>query len=139
MRTTSKSPNGTFIWREIMTPDLAALKRFYGEVFGWEFNDMPMDGFTYYRVARVLTGWGGASTLVEGRRQEPQGSQGSQGEFRRRWRIGFARALEHLPAQVRRSLATLATLAVLLPRRPAQPVRTLATRYEYLSTGDLKG
>lgn len=59
----SKTANGTFIWREIMTPDVAASKRFYGEVFGWKFDDMPMDGFTYTMIKNGSTGVGGMASL----------------------------------------------------------------------------
>ena len=63
MSTTSKNPNATFIWREIMTPDVAASKRFYGEVFGWKFDEMPMDGFTYTMIMNGETGVGGIGSL----------------------------------------------------------------------------
>ncbi|MDO9021079.1 MAG: VOC family protein [Deltaproteobacteria bacterium] len=63
MSTTSKNPNGTFIWREIMTPDVAASKRFYGEVFGWKFDEMPMDGFTYTMIMNGEKGVGGMASL----------------------------------------------------------------------------
>ena len=46
-----------------MTPDVAASKRFYCEVFGWEFNDMPMDGFTYTMIKNGETGVGGMASL----------------------------------------------------------------------------
>ena len=46
-----------------MTPDVAASKRFYCEVFGWEFNDMPMDGFTYTMIMNGETGVGGVASL----------------------------------------------------------------------------
>ncbi|MBK6534992.1 MAG: VOC family protein [Deltaproteobacteria bacterium] len=59
----SKTAEGTFIWREIMTPDVAASKRFYGEVFGWKFDDMPMDGFTYTMIKNGETGIGGMASL----------------------------------------------------------------------------
>ena len=59
----SKTAEGTFIWREIMTPDVAASKRFYGEVFGWKFEDMPMDGFTYTMIKNGETGVGGMASL----------------------------------------------------------------------------
>ncbi|HEY2446470.1 MAG TPA: VOC family protein [Rhizomicrobium sp.] len=40
--------HGRFIWYELMTPDVAAAKRFYGEVVGWAAKDMPMSpDFTY--------------------------------------------------------------------------------------------
>jgi uncharacterized protein len=63
MSTTSNSSIGTFIWREIMTPDVAASKRFYGEVFGWSFDDMPMEGFTYTMILNGKEGVGGMATL----------------------------------------------------------------------------
>ena len=63
MSTTPASSNGTFIWREIMTPDVAASKRFYGEVFGWNFEDMPMDGFTYTIIKNGETGVGSIASL----------------------------------------------------------------------------
>ena len=37
-----------FVHLELNTPDLDAAKKFYGELFGWSFNDMPMGpGMTY--------------------------------------------------------------------------------------------
>jgi predicted enzyme related to lactoylglutathione lyase len=39
--------HGRFIWYELMSPDVAAAKRFYGEVVGWTAQDMPMPGMTY--------------------------------------------------------------------------------------------
>src|ERR687895_28174 len=35
---------GTFSWTDLATPDPEAAKRFYGELFGWEFDDQPMPG-----------------------------------------------------------------------------------------------
>ena len=35
---------GTLGWVELMTPDVADAKRFYGELFGWQSSDMPMPG-----------------------------------------------------------------------------------------------
>lgn len=43
--------HGTFIWHELMTPDPAAAKDFYGSLLGWEPTDMQMDGFTYTSFA----------------------------------------------------------------------------------------
>jgi predicted enzyme related to lactoylglutathione lyase len=43
---------GTVGWNELETRDPAAAKRFYGAVFGWEFEEEPM-GETTYSVARV--------------------------------------------------------------------------------------
>ena len=33
---------GKFCWNELLTPDLEAAKKFYGELFGWTFDSMPM-------------------------------------------------------------------------------------------------
>jgi uncharacterized protein len=40
---------GTFVWDELVTSDLDAAKRFYGEVFGWTARDTDMgpEGSTY--------------------------------------------------------------------------------------------
>ncbi len=43
--------HGTFIWHELMTPDPAAAKAFYGALLGWEPTDMVMEGFTYTTFA----------------------------------------------------------------------------------------
>jgi predicted enzyme related to lactoylglutathione lyase len=31
---------GKVIWADLVTPDVAAAKRFYGELLGWTFNDI---------------------------------------------------------------------------------------------------
>ena len=39
---------GTFCWTDLSTTDQAAAKAFYGELFGWEAEDIPVgDGITY--------------------------------------------------------------------------------------------
>ena len=43
---------GKVIWAELVTPDLAAAKRFYGGLFGWTFQDFHA-GRVGYSVARV--------------------------------------------------------------------------------------
>jgi Bleomycin resistance protein-like N-terminal len=30
---------GRFVWHDLMTKDVSAAKRFYGELLGWRFND----------------------------------------------------------------------------------------------------
>jgi uncharacterized protein len=42
--------HGTFVWNELMTHDLAGVKRFYSEVVGWTFDAMPMKDFTYWII-----------------------------------------------------------------------------------------
>jgi predicted enzyme related to lactoylglutathione lyase len=39
--------HGAFSWCELMTTDVASAKDFYGKLFGWTMEDMPMEGFTY--------------------------------------------------------------------------------------------
>jgi predicted enzyme related to lactoylglutathione lyase len=34
--------HGRFIWYELITPDMAGAKRFYGDLVGWTAQDMPM-------------------------------------------------------------------------------------------------
>lgn len=36
--------HGTLCWTELCTSDAAAAKVFYGELFGWRFDDVPMPG-----------------------------------------------------------------------------------------------
>lgn len=38
---------GTLCWTELHTTDPAAARSFYGAVFGWVTEDVPMDGFSY--------------------------------------------------------------------------------------------
>ncbi len=45
------SDHGRFIWYELITPDMAGAKRFYGSVVGWNAQDMPaMPGAEPYSV-----------------------------------------------------------------------------------------
>ena len=47
-------PNA-FCWGELMTRDLAGARAFYGELFGWEYADMPMGDFDYTIVKHADT------------------------------------------------------------------------------------
>jgi uncharacterized protein len=44
---------GSFSWNELETRDPAAAKRFYGAVFGWEFEEEDAPGGMAYNVATV--------------------------------------------------------------------------------------
>jgi uncharacterized protein len=46
-------PHGTFSWVEVATPQQAEAKEFLGELFGWEFDDMPVDENTVYSMAKL--------------------------------------------------------------------------------------
>jgi predicted enzyme related to lactoylglutathione lyase len=39
--------HGAFSWCELMTADVAAAKRFYGELLGWSMADMPIGDASY--------------------------------------------------------------------------------------------
>ena len=60
---------GKLIWAELVTPDLAAAKRFYGGVLGWTFHDIAT-GDTTYVIARL--GDAPIAGLVQ-RSKEPNG------------------------------------------------------------------
>ncbi len=39
--------HGSISWSELMTTDVAGAKKFYSDLFGWEFDEMPMEEMTY--------------------------------------------------------------------------------------------
>ncbi len=43
--------HGSISWSELMTSDVAGAKKFYGELFGWKFEDMPMENMDYTVVS----------------------------------------------------------------------------------------
>ena len=43
---------GRFVWRDLMTKDVAAARKFYGELFGWRFEDTRR-GDRPYVIARI--------------------------------------------------------------------------------------
>jgi uncharacterized protein len=47
MATRTEYQHGEFSWVNLGTTDVAAAKRFYGGLFGWQFNDMPAGPMTY--------------------------------------------------------------------------------------------
>jgi uncharacterized protein len=44
---------GTFSWTDLTTTDQDAAKAFYGGLFGWEAEDMPVGDDMYYSMQRV--------------------------------------------------------------------------------------
>ncbi len=44
---------GTFCWVDLATTDPAGAKAFYGELFGWEVEDMPAGEGATYTMARL--------------------------------------------------------------------------------------
>ena len=53
MATTTKYAHGVFSWVQLGTTDPAAAKRFYGGLFGWEFEDMPAGPEMTYTFIRL--------------------------------------------------------------------------------------
>ena len=49
----SSHPHGTFSWIDLSTGDHDGAKRFYGELFGWELEDMPAGDDMTYSMARI--------------------------------------------------------------------------------------
>jgi uncharacterized protein len=58
--------HGRFIWYELITPDVAGAKRFYGDLVGWTAQDMPMPdggGEPYSVLSADGNGVGGMMNL----------------------------------------------------------------------------
>src|SRR5256885_17211976 len=49
---TSYTP-GTFCWTDLATTDQPAAKEFYGGLFGWEAQDMPVGDGAFYSMMRL--------------------------------------------------------------------------------------
>jgi uncharacterized protein len=47
------SPEGVFVWDELMTSDVDGAKRFYGELYGWTTEDMDMGPAGTYTLFKV--------------------------------------------------------------------------------------
>ena len=65
---------GTPSWVDLSTTDQAAAKAFYGELFGWSYEEMPMDeaGEQFYSMASL----GGSSAAAIQTQQEEQRRRG---------------------------------------------------------------
>ena len=44
---------GTFSWVDLTTSDAAAAKAFYGGLFGWEAEDLPVGDGAFYSMMRL--------------------------------------------------------------------------------------
>ncbi len=44
--------HGEFVWYELVTPDVAAAKAFYGGLLGWTFADSDMPGTPYTMISK---------------------------------------------------------------------------------------
>ena len=57
-----------FVHLELNTPDLAKAKQFYGQLFGWQFEDMDMGPDGTYSTFKVDSGPGGGMTSMPRRK-----------------------------------------------------------------------
>lgn len=55
---------GEFVHMELNTPELEKSKAFYGGLFGWEFQDIPMGDGTIYSMFKPQNGPGGGLMTV---------------------------------------------------------------------------
>jgi predicted enzyme related to lactoylglutathione lyase len=46
----SRYPDGTFCWIDLGTPDVTRARAFYGELFGWRFDEVPDGGYLMCRL-----------------------------------------------------------------------------------------
>lgn len=53
MATRTEYAHGEFCWADLATTDTASAKRFYGGLFGWQFEDMPAGPGMVYTMWRL--------------------------------------------------------------------------------------
>ncbi len=63
--------HGAFSWFELMTTDAEGAKAFYGQLFGWELKDGPVQGVDYTVISAGGHEIGGLMTLPEHLTQTP--------------------------------------------------------------------
>jgi uncharacterized protein len=64
----STTPQGTFVWYELMTSDPAAATAFYTRVLGWTAADAGKPGMSYTLVSAGASHVGGIMAIPEGAR-----------------------------------------------------------------------
>ncbi len=63
--------HGAFSWNELMTTDVEAAKKFYGELFSWELKETPMGGMSYTLISAEGTEIGGIMAMPPGSENMP--------------------------------------------------------------------
>ena len=63
---------GTISWSDLATTDQAGAKEFYSGLFGWEYDEQPIDDDTTYSMAKV----GGRSAAAISPQQPQEAEQG---------------------------------------------------------------
>jgi predicted enzyme related to lactoylglutathione lyase len=72
MPTVTQHSTGTFCWIECATPDPAATKKFYSDLLGWGWRDVPMGEGGTYHIAEL----GGAEVAAMYQLSDEMKSQG---------------------------------------------------------------
>lgn len=68
----SSYPNhGRFVWRELMTNDVEAARRFYSAVFGWTWTEWDMGEYVYGGILVGEQGIGGIMAIPSGQQFPP--------------------------------------------------------------------
>lgn len=57
---------GKFVWFEHVSGDVQAARGFYGELFGWKSEGLPMGGQTYHMIQNGADGIGGFRSAMPG-------------------------------------------------------------------------
>ncbi|WP_404788482.1 VOC family protein [Altericista sp. CCNU0014] len=60
---------GAFSWCELMTTDLQGAEEFYKQLFGWTFEDGPVDGIEYRVISAGGQQVGGIAAMPAGMQQ----------------------------------------------------------------------
>ncbi len=63
---------GKFVWYDLMTTDIEAVKKFYGGLFGWKFEDVGTVDFPYTIIMNNATSIGGIFALDKTRSKADQ-------------------------------------------------------------------
>ncbi len=68
----TKYEPGTFSWADLATPDPAGAIRFYGDLFGWEAEEVPVGPGGFYAMCRL----DGADVAAIGKQRDEQSEMG---------------------------------------------------------------
>ena len=58
--------HGTFMWNELATTDVEAAKKFYGDLLGWQFDEMDMGEAGKYTILKAGDKQAGGLMAMEG-------------------------------------------------------------------------
>ena len=59
----ASAPHGRFVWHDLKTTDPDAAKAFYGALFDWDIQDVPMEHGTYRMITAGEEGQGGIEAV----------------------------------------------------------------------------